>query len=88
MKTKTNWENRRNSEVIGNRYFDIDLGFFTVKKVWYCKEYCKNAETPNGSHWFDITKYKIKTDSGLVYIIPWIKICNALDESTYNNRTK
>ena len=65
------------------RFFDggdYSLGFFTIEKLWVCKEYDKHAITPNGSHWFTKRMMQVRTDSGLVYkmpFVPWLKIFTA-----------
>lgn len=82
MKKRTRWK-RVYNPVIGVRFFDggeYALGFFTIEKLWSCKEYCKSAETPSGSHWFDKEMMQVRTDSGLVYkmpFFPWMKVYDA-----------
>lgn len=79
MKKRTRWK-RVYNPIIGVRFFDggeYALGFFTIEKLWSCKEYCKSAETVGGSHWFDKTMMQVRTNSGLVYkmpFYPWMKI--------------
>ena len=79
MKTRTRWK-RVYNPIIGVRFFDggeYALGFFTIEKLWTCKEYCKSAETPSGSHWFDTRMMQVRTDTGLVYkmpFFPWMKV--------------
>lgn len=79
MKKRTRWK-RVYNPVIGVRFFDggeYALGFFTIEKLWSCKEYCKSAETLSGSHWFDKEMMQVRTDSGLVYkmpFFPWMKV--------------
>ena len=81
-KTKTIWK-RVYPTIIGKRFFDggeYGLGYFTVVKAYRCKEYCKCALSPNGTHWFDKTMILIKTDTGLKYKIPfcpWARVTNA-----------
>lgn len=66
--------------IIGMRFFDggeYSLGFFTIEKLWHCKEYNKHALTPSHSHWFDRTMMQVKTDTGCVYkmpFCPWYKM--------------
>lgn len=81
MKTKTRWK-RIKLDIIGQRCFNEELGFFTIKKIWECKEYCKNAITPDGSHWFEARKVLVVTDNGLKYTVPYLwLIFNSTDES-------
>lgn len=78
MKTKTRWK-RVYNPIIGVRFFDggeYSLGFFTIEKLWKCKEYCKSAIAPDGTRWFDHYMMQVRTDSGLVYkmpFAPWMK---------------
>lgn len=70
--------------IIGVRFFDAGeyaLGFFTIEKLWSCKEYCKSAEAVGGSHWFDKTMMQVRTSSGLVYKMPFCPWMKAYDES-------
>ena len=82
MKQRTKWK-RVYNPIIGMRFFDggdYSLGIFTIEKLWVCKEYEKHAETPNGSHWFTKHMMQVRTDSGLVYkmpFVPWLKIFTA-----------
>ena len=83
MKQRTRWK-RVYNPIIGVRFFDggeYDLGFFVIEKMWSCKEYCKNAETVSGSHWFDKTMMQIRTDTGFVYKMPFMPWMIAYDES-------
>lgn len=52
--------------ILGRRFFsDITGGFFTVKKIWDCYEYCVGALTPDcKSHWFQHYTLEIRTDEG------------------------
>lgn len=73
MKLKTRWKNWKSNPVIGERLFNDELGgFFKITKVQHCKEYCKNAELGNGSHWFPVDRAFIVTDNGLKYIVPYL----------------
>lgn len=83
MKKTTRWK-RVYNPVIGVRFFDggeYALEFFTIEKLWRCKEYCGCAETPSGSHWFDKTMMQVRTDTGLVYKMPFMPWMKAYDES-------
>lgn len=83
MKKRTRWK-RVYNPVIGVRFFDggeYGLGFFTIEKLWSCKEYCKCAKTPSGSHWFDKNMMQVRTDTGLVYKMPFFPWMNVYDES-------
>ena len=50
------------------------IGFYKVLKVYEWKEYHKNAETPSGSHWFQHSMAKIKTEYGVIMKIPFIEL--------------
>ena len=82
MKQRTKWK-RVYNPIIGMRFFDggdYSLGYFTIEKLWICKEYCKHATTPDNSHWFTKRMMQVRTDSGLVYkmpFVPWLKIFTA-----------
>lgn len=83
MKKRTKWK-RVYNPIIGVKFFDAGeyaLGFFTIEKLWSCKEYCKCAETPSGSHWFDKRMMQIRTDTGLVYKMPFFPWMKVYDES-------
>lgn len=83
MKKRTRWK-RVYNPIIGVRFFDggtYTLGFFTIEKLWSCKEYCKHMENADGSHWFDKTMMQVRTDEGLVYKMPFIPWMKAYDES-------
>lgn len=79
MKKRTRWK-RVYNPVIGVRFFDggeYALGYFTIEKLWKCKTYSKGAIAADGSHWFDKEMMQIRTDSGLVYkmpFLPWMKV--------------
>lgn len=73
MKRKTLWKNWRKNPLIGKRLFNDEIGgFFKITKVQKCKEYCKNAEMPDGSHWFPKERAFIVTDTGIKYIVPYL----------------
>lgn len=78
MKKKTRWK-RVYNPIIGVRFFEggeYGLGFFTIEKLWRCKEYCGSAIAPDGTRWFEMFMMKVRTDTGLVYkmpFIPWMK---------------
>lgn len=83
MKKRTRWK-RVYNPIIGVRFFDAgeySLGFFTIEKLWSCKEYCRCAETVGGSHWFDKTMMQVRTSSGLVYKMPFCPWMKVYDES-------
>ena len=79
MKQTTRWK-RVYNPVIGVRFFDggeYALGYFIIEKLWKCREYCKSAEAPDGSCWFDKVMMQVRTDTGLVYkmpFFPWMKV--------------
>ena len=50
------------------------IGFYKVLKIYDWKECHKNAETPSGSHWFQHSMAKIKTEYGVVMKIPFIEL--------------
>jgi len=73
FKTKTRWKNWKNNPILGERLFNDELGgFFKITKIQSCKEYCKSATTPDGSHWFTKDRAFITTDTGLKYIVPYL----------------
>ena len=83
MKKRTRWK-RVYNPVIGVRFFDAGdytLGFFTIEKLWSCKEYCGSAETINGSNWFDKIMMQVRTNTGLVYKMPFFPWMKVYDES-------
>lgn len=83
MKQKTKWK-RVHNPIIGVRFFDggeYGLGYFTIEKLWKCKEYSKCAEAPNGTHWFDVEMMQVRTDKGLVYKMPFFPWMEAWDET-------
>lgn len=83
MKQITRWR-RAYNPVIGVRFFDggeYALGYFIIEKLWKCREYCKNAETPSGSCWFDKIMMQVRTDTGLVYKMPFFPWMKAYDDS-------
>ena len=90
MKKRTRWK-RVYNPIIGMRFFDggdYSLGFFTIEKLWVCKEYEKHAVTLNGSHWFTKRMMQVRTDSGLVYkmpFIPWLDVCTADGKKTFSD---
>ena len=50
------------------------IGFYKVLKIYDWKEYSANAETPSGSHWFQHSMAKIKTEYGVVMKIPFVEL--------------
>ena len=50
------------------------IGYYKILKIYEWKEYCNNAVTPDGSHWFQHSMAKIKTESGIVMKIPFIEL--------------
>lgn len=82
MKTRTKWK-RVYNPVVGVRFFEtsLGLGFFTIEKLWRCKEYVKGAQSWDGSHWFDATMMKIRTDTNLVYKMPFCPWAEAYDKN-------
>lgn len=50
------------------------IGYYKVLKMYDWKEYCANAVTPSGSHWFRHSMAKIKTEYGVVMKIPFIEL--------------
>lgn len=56
--------------ILGHRFFSHQFGFFTVKKIWNCYEYCRAALTPDcKSHWFQHYTIEIRTDEGEKLIV-------------------
>lgn len=84
MKQITRWK-RVYNPIMGMRFFDsgdLSLGFFTIEKLWSCKEYCKHAVAPDNSHWFTRCMMQVRTDSGLVYkmpFFPWLNVSTVDD---------
>ena len=50
------------------------IGFYKIIKIYEWKEYCNNAVTLDGSHWFKNSMAKIKTESGIVMKMPFIEL--------------
>lgn len=51
--------------ILGHRFFDPAIGFFTVQKAWHCKRWCPWALTPDlKSHWFYHYTIQIRTEHG------------------------
>lgn len=74
MKKRTRM--RTSKRLNGFRLF-TDFGgicYYKVLKIYDWKEYCANAVTPGGSHWFSHSMAKIKTESGIVMKIPFIEL--------------
>lgn len=65
-------------DVIGKRYFDITLGFFTVKKAWSIIEQSNNAINLDGTNVFRSTNILIVTDNGVKYILPSYRLRDSL----------
>ncbi len=87
MKYLTKWK-RIYNPVVGKSFFDggkYTLGFFTIEKLWICKEYSSCAVTSKGSHWFDKKKMRVRTDTGRVYempFFPWMEVTTADGKNT------
>ena len=83
MKKKTMWRKWRNNPLIGKRLFCDEIGgFFKITKIQKCKDYCRCAETPSGSHWFPKERAFITTDEGLKYVVPYLWLyLHSVDES-------
>lgn len=59
-----------------NRLF-TDFGgisYYKVLRFYRYLDYCESAITPTGSHWFSHEIVKIRTESGVVYKLPWIEL--------------
>ena len=86
MKLHTKWK-RVYNPIIGVRFFDHSdsgLGFFTIEKLWPCKEYCKGAQRYDGKQWtswFWVTMMQVRTNIGLVYKMPFCPWMKAVDDS-------
>ena len=63
--------------ICGKRLFTDfgGIGFYKILKIYEWKEFCNNAVTPSGSHWFKCSMAKIKTENGVVMKIPFIELC-------------
>ena len=62
--------------ICGERLFTDfgGIGYYKILKIYEWKEYCNNAVTPGGSHWFKHSMAKIKTENGVVMKIPFIEL--------------
>lgn len=86
MKLHTKWK-RVYNPIIGVRFFDggdFGLGFFTIEKLWQCMTYCKGAQRYDGkewTNWFCTTMMQVRTDTGLVYKMPFCPWMKAYDDS-------
>ena len=62
--------------ICGKRLFTDfgGIGYYKILKIYEWKEYCNNAVTPYGSHWFKHSMAKIKTENGVVMKIPFIEL--------------
>ena len=86
MKLHTKWK-RVYNPIIGVKFFDhgnLGLSFFTIEKLWQCKEYCKGAQRYDGekwTSWFWTTMMQIRTDTGLVYKMPFCSWMDVVDSS-------
>ena len=62
--------------ICGKRLFTDfgGIGYYKILKIYEWKEYCNNAVTPGGSHWFKHSIAKIKTENGVVMKIPFIEL--------------
>lgn len=72
QKLKTRWKRRKQTPFKNERLFNEEFGFFQIKKVWDCKEFCKSAISGNGDHWFSAHRAEILTDRGSKYLVPFI----------------
>ena len=85
-KLHTKWK-RVYNPIIGVRFFDLgesSLGFFTIEKLWQCKHYSKGAQRHDGTrwtHWFWSTMMQVRTDTGLVYKMPFCPWMKAYDDN-------
>ena len=85
-KLHTKWK-RVYNPIIGVRFFDHSasgLSFFTIEKLWQCQEYCKGAQRHDGSKWtswFLVTMMQVRTDTGLVYKMPFCPWSKAVDDN-------
>ena len=75
MKKRTRMKSSRKL-LKGKRLFTDfgGIGFYKVLKIYDWKEYCANAVTPDGSHWFKHSMAKIKTEYGVVMKIPFLEL--------------
>lgn len=84
MKTRTRWKTwNRKHPIINKRLFCEELGgFYKITKIQSCKEYCRNAVTPDGSNWFVKERAFVRTESNIKYIVPYLWLyLNSTDES-------
>ena len=81
MKSRTFWRTS-NTEIVGERLFNDEFGFFRIKKIQSCKEYCKNAVNLDGTNWFEKQRAFVVTEARLRYTVPFLSLCM---KSTYAN---
>lgn len=84
MRLHTRWIRVNRINILNKRFFDggeCGLGFFYIVKAYKCKEYCKNALALDYSHWFSKAMIVVKTDSGLIYKIPWCPWAKVYDSN-------
>ena len=75
-KKRTRIKSSKSNKLKGVRLFTDfgGIGFYKIIKFYDWKEYCANAVTPSGSHWFGHSMAKIKTEYGIVMKIPFIEL--------------
>ena len=76
MKNKRTRMKKIHKMLKGNRLFTDfgGIGYYKVLKIYEWKEYHEHAETPTGSHWFQHSMAKIKTEYGVIMKIPFIEL--------------
>jgi len=77
MKKRTRIKRSNATNVIKNNRLFTDfggIGYYKILKLYDWKEYCDNAVTPDGSHWFKHSMAKIKTEYGVVMKIPFLEL--------------
>lgn len=81
MKVRTRWKNT-NSIIKNMRCNNEEIGYFRVKKIQKCHEFCKSAISVDGTHWFERKRVFITTNTGLKYIVPFLwLIFSSVDEN-------
>ena len=81
MRNRTFWR-KSNTEIVGERLFNDEFGFFRIKKIQSCLEYCKSAVNLDGTNWFEKRRAFVVTESGLKYTVPFLSLYM---KSTYAN---
>ena len=75
MKKRTRLKGKKLSVCNKRLFADFGgIGYYKILKIYDWKEYCKSAETLSGSHWFQHSMAKIRTESNVIMKIPFIEL--------------